>query len=535
MLFFLQRMPVRPLVTSFITFLIGLSVLGLATPCFAQSQQGTNIIPSEKTLVFRDVLQQIADKYRIAVIAEGTPLFNTIPESVLAKITPKGSEAEVLFAIATAYDYDCVRRRPGLYILLKRYSDPRDLPGVMPEELYATLKDIQNLLKPFAPIVPTSGELVREVYSALTAKQIEQMTKRELKVADLLPQQQAMFRKTVNYLSIGLSTDSFNSGTYQLEQALTASLCYGTEHGKDVFGYRFFSPTPQSKQQQFTSFGPRQGEPPITTTPEVDSADWAKRFNQTETLGQLCKRLSVPGGVRFTVKPELFDKPITVLVGQDTHFAPDSIVATVATVYGIDFYRLSSSEVVLRRHIPQTVKEVSQIPAALRAMIPAPFLRAFRIREIDPKTRPFTPWSANPRYSEYEIGENVILLGREARRLLAHAFNAEMYRRAEKGDAVEEIPVSQLDQFCRAALSAIFCFEPFAGTEHLVTSPPDAPPYVTQFDNLIVRGEQFEEKGIAQISFQLLLRDPQTGKLSRYATFWGPAVDPSERKEQEKP
>ncbi len=517
-----------------VSIFTGLSVLSGSLPCSAQTVPGTSGARTEKVRRFNEALQQVANKDGLVIVAEGIPLIESITESHYARITEGASEIDALSALAAAFDYDCIRRRPRLYVLVKRYSDPRDLPGVLPEELRAALKDILRLLEPYDPMIGTPGNLARDVFAALTPEEIAAMKRGELTVASLRAEQQAVFRKAVNYFSVGFTAMSFRSGEEWLGQALTGSLCYGIDQGKEMFGYRFPDPTPQSDQKQFRGLGPKVGEPEITTVPKVEAITWAARFNNAETVGVLCERLSLEGGVTFEAKPELKDKPITVIQGTGSTRAPDAILAAVADAYGLHLER-TATHGTLRRPRPLIVKDQSELGGAVRALIPAPIRHALRIREVDPKTKPFSTGLSNnrkfetdtPRYTEYEIDENIRLLGREALRFLTITFNEGMHHRAEKGISRQEIPLLELDRFSHAALTAIFSFEPFASAGPFLTSP-EIPRFVTEFDSLIISGDQFQEGGKPMISFHLMLRNPLTGRLFRYAGVpAAPAIDPA--------
>jgi len=107
---------------------------------------------------FYTTLETLSKQYNVAFVAEGTP-FPTpkdgprpllkegyIPESETVPSERHSVIDDIVKQVAAGFDYYSVPQGK-VYLLMKRYSNPEDLPDVTPDEC-------RNGLKLFAPLIP---------------------------------------------------------------------------------------------------------------------------------------------------------------------------------------------------------------------------------------------------------------------------------------------------------------------------------------------------------------------------------------------
>ena len=83
---------------------------------------------------FSDALDALTAQGHVAIVAEGAPLVPRLPKKDTQDLTAPLPLPKVVTKLAAFFDYDA-QEQDNVYILTKRYTDPKEMPCVTLEEL----------------------------------------------------------------------------------------------------------------------------------------------------------------------------------------------------------------------------------------------------------------------------------------------------------------------------------------------------------------------------------------------------------------
>lgn len=255
-------------------------------PAYAAGEKTADRVPaapdpvvqlnSAQAVVFSNALDVLARAGRVAFVAEGTPLTLRLSDNQLKALAlpEKGAPLAILVEhVAAAYDYD-VERRGSVFLLRKRYSDPRDLPSVTVEEGVEAARDVSRLLDRFNPkviqAVPPGqpNGLYGELMLSLTDEQLQHMgldnnsfssripLAAALPIAALSPRQRELAWRFALYFHVQVLADDVENARDELRrfQVPSTVFCWNVvssdpfwRAGLRAFGYEFVSEREENK------------------------------------------------------------------------------------------------------------------------------------------------------------------------------------------------------------------------------------------------------------------------------------------------
>lgn len=347
-----------------------------------------------------------AKRAGVALVPEGEPFKKTLTPSELQEINTHVPPKELLAQIALAYDYDAEPQKEGLVVVLrKRYTDPDDLPFITMAEADAVLRDMSRLIAALSPPNPDSNA---DQHSALGEF-----------AASLSPEQQAAMANPKEGLAIGKLSPLQKDRLWQVPLSVyaqrpdslirqikkqvvgtsdpqTAIGREGTDAARNIswFGYAVFVPG-AVKNRRFramnmtnsaigNSFSIRNSpEDNDQTVPKV-----ARPIDGEEKQGETPLAISLREAVRQTrsrapddvlpvvVAEEVAEKPV-VLINASTA-PPQTLLRALTETYGLLLVKQVDGVQYLGRPRLPKVKTFADLPQALQALMPLPFMRALQ-------------------------------------------------------------------------------------------------------------------------------------------------------------
>lgn len=493
------------------TFLLMVGMSAICAPLLAQlsptpplADPATTLTPKQAA-TFQSALQAVASQAHMGIVAEAAPLQKRLSATPLPSFPPNSPASVVLGGVADAYDYD-VQRQGSLFVLLKRYSDPNDLPDVTPEECTLALDDMAQVMSFLNPGPPESGrgpyitpQLV-SIAATLTPAQFQAMEQRTsdkgLSVASLSDEQQSMVRRFALTSYVYDPWADVQGALYRLRQAATTTLAVeksrqistrttrmgdeppitltavqDTAFGfnmRDIYGRLFF--TQMDENMAFIAATSNQPPAsPLAARPVPPGSD-----RGYTTLGAVVQGLNARGA-RVTMLPALQAKTLTVY-GTDA-VAPEQLLKAIATVYGLRYVKEKDGRKRLTRPEISIPLAVEGLPDAVRRVLPSPLLRAMHdgelekannqekwIREKTLKTQADFIKMGQEQYQLQkrclEMRSLSVTLHRVAVARLRAAFDTELIKQwgpvkaqSASGQPVKQIPLSALPAEARAAFA----------------------------------------------------------------------------------
>ena len=356
---------------------------------------------------FTDALEAIAAQGHVAIVAEGVPLHRTLTYGDLPSLTDKARPlSEVLGTLAAAYDYE-LRRSGPVCVLVKRYSDPADLPSVTMGEWAECLQQIVRLTDPFNPHVDLGyhpgisprNPIVGDLAASLTQAQLSALDGGGLRLSGLTSAQIVLVRRFALYLYVQKWADKVSKALSYLKIGERSVVFHyaDVEDERHVFGcdlgFGGHGHPPWFAQLSGASsgYGLVSGAilfemPPGVEDPS-DPGDAVGRATVPpgSTLVRVVAGLNARGSgtVRVLADPVLETKAITV-VGA-TNASVRELTFAVADAYGLSVRAIGAgAQTVLRLGLPVPTPVPARadgLPAALEGVIPPPLLHAIHARE----------------------------------------------------------------------------------------------------------------------------------------------------------
>lgn len=350
----------------------------------------------QEVSVFQDALRAVSMRAHITIVAEDSPLrprvFGKAPV-----IPPNTSAVEALGKIADAYDYG-ISRVGLVFVLKKRYTDPRDLPAVTLDECTQSLRDVAQALDAMNPdpMVDSSRfshQRMQELVASLSTEQIQAMQAKTadagLPLASLNSFQQNAFRQFVGNLYLGASDDSIHSALGYLRQSpqitlrvqkihrnlhRSARTTAGTETQtwtqETVLGYDAVDVLPQPNFHPFTDLPPAPDDPtPPLTEARPAPGSGAEGYT---TLEKAVSFLGT-GSKKSAVDAALRSKPVSVY-GMGW-VKPDALLSALADVYGLRVGEDDKGRKTLSRPLFILPLTLADLPNAVCRAMPQPLLR----------------------------------------------------------------------------------------------------------------------------------------------------------------
>lgn len=365
---------------------------------------------------FHEAFSTLAQKAHVTFVVEAEPLHLTLGPNTRISLTPGGETLSSLVPkLADAYDYEATRSG-NVFLLTKRFTDPKDIPDVTLDECAQAMDDVDLVLAPFNPHFKRGqvekSPAMQDLLSSLTPEQIAALQDKQhgLAVASLLQPQQQEAEELVLFLYVQLPLGNTASAMQQIKSVSQGVPVFCRRNLSDVFpdiskvglgdinlfGIEFLdisagkmSFIPLSKPNDISSSqggiavtwgGLNNGKAILSDNDPTDPPPLSPKVDvvaNSETLNDIVARLNtrIGGKPKLTVDAALTLKRVAVFGEQFT--PPTKILDALAELYGLRV-RHSDDEKTLRltRRLFQVPLAPEGISLAIQSAMPAPLIRA---------------------------------------------------------------------------------------------------------------------------------------------------------------
>jgi hypothetical protein len=202
------------------------------------------------------------------------------------------------------------------------------------------------------------------------------------------------------------------------------------------------------------------------------------------------------------------------LVGVEK-LSADELIHSLATVYGLRVAKNEDGSFVLTHQSTNEAQQISDLSHALQSAIPAPIYRAIRARAVSAQDvargikRPLA-------LNKYQTQASAIY----------NAAMQEFLYVAEpqvKAQPSEKLALSHLGEYARSSFEIAQTLDAFSRVCWLADR--SIPPYIADFDHIILTGRISQTADGKRFSLFLAYRNPQTGSMTTEVGF-GNAIIP---------
>ena len=203
----------------------------------------------ERFLKFTTAVAALSEKTQQAILCEDEPLHCDISDknkkTFLDALGKQGlSPDDLVSFVANAYDYQAVRTGKSIWIFLKKYSSPDDLPYLTLEETEIRLRHILDACQNYKPDFDLQGVIndltasfnekqAKEVAEGVTPRSlipVEKDAEAGLPVSDMSPAQQGFVRRFVIHHGFG-AMETLSA----LSRRMTGSLAQKTTLQRELY------------------------------------------------------------------------------------------------------------------------------------------------------------------------------------------------------------------------------------------------------------------------------------------------------------
>lgn len=331
---------------------------------------------------FQDALTSLAAQGHVAIVAEGAPLHPHLADAATPNLPTPMPISQTLTVLGAAYDYNVQRQDGGVFVLTKRYSDPRDLPCITLAECQASLEDVLIVLDAFNPHFEesiyasgpdTQRDTVTSFFDTLSPSQLAEAQAKTLRYGDLLPDQQTLIW---NFMLHQFIQTPLGQTQEQLNLLLEAphSVLTGRDKDKDAGAYLEVPNIAGSGKHLMSVTGP-------ITLVDQPFPDWlllapasAAEVVKPLTLAEVVASLQPIHGQQPVVDKPVQAKPVTV--AGLANAAPMKVLEALGTLYGLRISASDKSAPILARQVPATPEKLDAIAADVWQALPLSYTRA---------------------------------------------------------------------------------------------------------------------------------------------------------------
>lgn len=439
--------------------------------------------PQEQTIPFTEVMQRYAARYQRPIVAEGVPIRPEIARKDFEALWERNDPIEKgLPAAAALFDYQAMRHGRG-YLLLKRYTDPFDIPEVSLEELHAATQEVIAILNWASPPVekgtladnrvPDEGfYFARQIIASFTPEQIRTIQGDKnsvIRVANLAPNQKLLLQKLALYKDFGNARKKAEALLRALENLRMSTVVRDTTKRGDPIGFRTkYTASDGSAADAFSPIPPpalasRDNDPTATYLRASEVLKNGKAASEgTITYAEFAKnrnrRASTKEKIEFRVEEGIDQKRVTLIGTSDIESV--ALFRMAAAVHGLRVRQQQPGIYEMIRpslKLPQNAKDVYP---AIRAAVPDALARAFHYGVIPKREAPTSEGTA-PLITATENALDLATL--EARPMRLELTSLTMFRILADTELVPQkesppVPVSEIRPLGRFLLATYMAF-----------------------------------------------------------------------------
>lgn len=366
-------------------FILSCIFIGVAYPV-PLAKNASVKLTQEAEYNFEDVLSRVARSESVCIVAEASPYDAEVTKAELDDLLrDKATPSERISAIAERFDYT-VKQRGRLYILLKRYSSPRDLPDLTVEECSVSLDNIQRTQGLFQPSQerfgprPYSG-VTQELYLSLTDEQRTLLKAGTLQANTLSREQQQWVASAAlkQYFESKQNTMRVSLKDFQSATRADALL---TRQEPTVPAAVYWAAPKTSTLDLTYIILPKDMREPGQARARVQEARVAEpKARFLYSISDALKRCADSGsGSVAAVDPRIAAKRVTLFGGE--LITGVDFLSAAADIYGLQVVRVNSRVLLTLPQAPQKLTLQEMVPA-LRRLLPGPVARALHLADLD--------------------------------------------------------------------------------------------------------------------------------------------------------
>lgn len=468
----------------YINLLLVLTLQGTGAS-FAAAPEAVPAIAQQKPLVhltlaqsgsFSEALDALAAQGHVAIVAEGAPLVPRLPKKDTQDLTAPVPLSQAVTKIAASFDYDVQEKgqeQGDVFVLTKRYTDPKEMPCVTLEECDQAFKDMLTLLEPLNPNFDEASDDHSKAmafvtfFQSLLPEQLQKVRTKTLYYGELNSDQQKMIESFILYGFV-------QSPTYALRDALDlldhapGSVLTGTDQGQNALFIEV--PMPADKSRHYYHllrggggrvFAPKAAQPtlilPILPKQGEENAPAAPAPMTLAALVALLPHAGPPAVVDACLK----DKPVSA-AGLGNVPAMD-VLRGLKALYNL---RIGASDAGGNKLMRQIVPAASlrDLGPGVWSLLPVSIVRAIHSEEVSPTQAPPTDMSKPKSTAEaFQRGQEAMRRFQrqiQARRQLPMLWGEAVHQvlvgvqpQLRSGGLSVRIPVKSLDGATRSALA----------------------------------------------------------------------------------
>ena len=392
---------------------------------------------------FQAALASLSNQAQVTIISEGIPLKSNLETKAALSLTKPLEIGAAIAVLATAYDYD-VQRVSSVFVLTKKYSDPRDLPCVTLAECCEAANNIVSVLDVFSPHFAESvyangpnGQMdaIVNFFAGLSPSQLKAAQSRTLQYGTLSPDQQALVKELFLFAFIQQPEDRVANASDYITAAGKDTITLQDERG-DAGLFLVLPSNPPALPLYLSLLGkvPPLNPQDALLAPPVPVSNGLKDLLPV-TLGAIVAELGPIDGQKPVAAPSVSGKPAMAFGLK--YAAPKDVMLALAALYGLQNGVSTSAGLQLEPLSVVSPSDIGQLNTALWTAVPAAYDRALHLQMSSDGTMSGT---LLPAETQQEAG----------RRLLV-AIQPQI----KKSGHLVRVPVSSLDEGAKSALAEL--------------------------------------------------------------------------------
>ena len=327
---------------------------------------------------FSEALDALAIQGHTAIVAEGVPFVPHLSKKDAPNLTKPIPLPEAVTQIAASYDYD-VQRQDEVFVLTKRYTNPKEMPCVTLEECQQAFHDILALLDRFNPnFDEASGDhsqrsSVVNFFNSLSPKQLQGAQSKTLHYGELEPEQRKIVESLLLYGFVQFPSYKLRETVSILDYA-PKSVITGRAQGQTAL----FIEAPVPANNLLRYYQPLAGgiSPPDQSSPLILPKQTETGNSPVPMTLESVVKLLPYTGPPAVVDNSLKDKPVFVTGLKNV--SPRNVLRALKVLYNL---RIGSSDAggeMLMRQILPTSNSLRDLGPNAWDLLPVSITRAIR-------------------------------------------------------------------------------------------------------------------------------------------------------------
>jgi len=340
---------------------------------------------------FSEALDALAAQGHVAIVAEGAPLVSRLSKKDTQDLTAPLPLSPAVTKIAASFDYD-VQEQDNVFVLTKRYTDPKEMPCVTLEECDQAFKDMLTLLEPFNPNFDEASDdhsvhtTFIKFFNSLSPRQLQEARTKTLHYGELNSDQQKMIESV--FLSGFVQFPSYKlRETVDILDYAPKSVLTGQDKGYNAL----FIELPMSYDRSLRYYHPLEGgvtplkeaQPTLILPKQAETGSSPVPAPMTlEAVVALLPHTGPPAVVDACLK----DKPVSA-AGLSNVSAMD-VLRALKVLYNLRIGASDAGGNKLMRQLPPPTDSLRDLGPNVWSLLPVSFLRAMHSEEAPPSPAP---------------------------------------------------------------------------------------------------------------------------------------------------